>query len=112
MERTTAPHPFTIHNFRAYWLSRFAGTIALSSMTIVIGWQVYNLARDVHMMSIKEATFLLGMIGVAQFVPLFLLTPIVGLVADTSSRGHPRCLGWLWRHQLVRFFLGIAALLI
>ncbi|WP_242095932.1 MULTISPECIES: MFS transporter [unclassified Sphingomonas] len=77
-------HPFRLANFRAYWLSRFTGTIALSSMSIVIGWQVYNIARET--MPIKEAAFLLGMIGFAQFVPLFLLTPIVGLVADTVDR--------------------------
>lgn len=79
-------HPFRIANFRAYWLSRFTGTVALSAMSIIIGWQVYSLARDVHHLSIKEATFLLGMIGVAQFVPLFVLTPIVGLIADTFDR--------------------------
>jgi MFS family permease len=81
-----AGHPFRIANFRAYWLSRFTSTIALSAMAIIIGWQVYGIARDVHHLGIKEATFLLGMIGVAQFVPLFLLTPIVGLVADTVDR--------------------------
>jgi MFS family permease len=80
----SAPHPLTIHNFRAYWLSRFTGTIAISAMSIVIGWQVYNIAR--LSMGIKEAAFLLGMIGFAQFVPLFLLTPIVGLVADSVDR--------------------------
>lgn len=83
---SAAPHPFTIANFRAYWVSRFTGTIALTALAIIIGWQVYSIARDVHHLSIKEATFLLGMIGVAQFVPLFLLTPVVGLVADTIDR--------------------------
>ncbi|MES2754781.1 MAG: MFS transporter [Pseudomonadota bacterium] len=81
---TAAPHPFTIPNFRAYWVSRFTGTVALSALAIVIGWQVYSLARVT--MDIKEAAFLLGMIGAAQFVPLFLLTPLVGLVADTFDR--------------------------
>lgn len=80
----TAPHPFRIPNFRAYWLSRFAGTIAQSAMALIIGWQVYNLARET--MPIPEAAFLLGMIGLAQFVPLLLLTPIVGLVADSVDR--------------------------
>jgi predicted MFS family arabinose efflux permease len=37
-------------------------------------------------MDIREAAFLLGMIGLAQFVPLFVLTPIVGLFADTVDR--------------------------
>jgi MFS family permease len=78
------PHPFTIPNFRAYWLSRFTGTIGLTAMAIIIGWQVYDIARET--MGIREAAFLLGMIGAAQFVPLFLLTPVVGLVADSIDR--------------------------
>ena len=83
-----ADHPFRIANFRAYWVSRLTGTIALSPMAIIIGWQVYGIARDPHGLNldIKQASFLLGMIGVAQFVPLFLLTPVVGLVADTFDR--------------------------
>lgn len=80
----TPRHPFRIPNFRAYWLSRFTGTIAMSAMSIVIGWQVYNVARLT--MDIKQAAFLLGMIGFSQFVPLFLLTPITGLVADSFDR--------------------------
>ena len=79
-----APHPFTIPDFRAYWLSRLLGTIAGTALAIIIGWQVYGLARET--MPIREAAFLLGMIGLAQFVPLFLLTPVVGLIADTVDR--------------------------
>jgi predicted MFS family arabinose efflux permease len=77
-------HPLRIGNFRAYWLSRFCGTIALSAQDIVIGWQVYGIARQTY--DIKVSAFLLGMIGLVQFVPLFLLTPIVGLTADTFDR--------------------------
>jgi MFS family permease len=79
-----ATHPLRIPNFRAYWLSRLAGTVAVSAQGIIIGWQVYGLARET--MDIREAAFLLGMIGAAQFVPLFLLTPVVGLVADSIDR--------------------------
>jgi len=81
---TRTVHPFRIANFRAYWLSRFSGTIAVSAMSIVIGWQVYNLARVT--MDVRQAAFMLGMIGFAQFVPLFLLTPVTGLVADSVDR--------------------------
>ncbi|MBI0474963.1 MFS transporter [Sphingomonas sp. MA1305] len=77
-------HPFRIANFRAYWLSRLSGTIAQTALAIVIGWQVYGLARQT--MDIRQAAFLLGMIGAAQFVPLFLLTPVTGLVADSVDR--------------------------
>jgi MFS family permease len=86
MQPTPSPplHPLRIANFRAYWLSRFAGTIAISAQAIIVGWQVYGLARET--MDIRQSAFMLGMIGLVQFVPLFLLTPVVGLVADTVDR--------------------------
>src|SRR6476659_5842490 len=56
------------------------------AMVIVIGWQVYDIARQT--MSIREAAFRLGMIGLVQFVPLFLLTPISGWTADRLDRRH------------------------
>lgn len=86
MDRTPAPavHPLRIANFRAYWLSRFSGTIAISAQAIIIGWQVYGIARTT--MDIRQAAFMLGLIGLVQFVPLFVLTPLVGLVADSVDR--------------------------
>ena len=77
-------HPLRIANFRAYWLSRFAGTLGISAQAIILGWQVYGIARQT--MDIRHAAFLLGMMGAAQFLPLFLLTPVVGLVADSVDR--------------------------
>ncbi len=77
-------HPLRIPAFRAYFVSRFLNTIAVSAQAIIIGWQVYGIARET--MDIKQSAFLLGMIGLAQFVPLFLLTPVVGLAADTYDR--------------------------
>lgn len=82
--RDMATHPFRIANFRSYWLSRLSGTIAQTALAIVIGWQVYGLARET--MDVRGSAFMLGMIGAAQFVPLFLLTPITGLVADSVDR--------------------------
>ena len=79
-----ALHPFRIHNFRAYWLARFSTTLAQTAMVIVIGWQVYDIAR--RTMSVKEAAFQLGLIGVAQFVPLLLLSLFAGWVADRIDR--------------------------
>jgi MFS family permease len=77
-------HPLTIPYFRAYFVSRLLATIAISAQAIIIGWQVYGIARET--MGIKDSAFLLGMIGLVQFIPLFLLTPVVGLVADTYDR--------------------------
>ncbi|HEX8643693.1 MAG TPA: MFS transporter [Allosphingosinicella sp.] len=80
-----APHPFRIADFRYYWTARLASTIASMAMVIVIGWQVYDIARSSGM-SVKEAAFQLGLIGVVQFVPLFALTLFTGWIADRLDR--------------------------
>jgi len=78
------PEPLRIPNYRAYWFARLATTIAQMAMVIVIGWQVYDIARET--MDVKAAALRLGFIGVVQFVPLFALTLVAGLVADKIDR--------------------------
>ena len=78
------PEPLRIPAFRAFWVARLTATIAQMAMVIVIGWQVYDIARET--MDIRDAAFQLGLIGLAQFVPLFLLTPISGWAADRVDR--------------------------
>jgi MFS family permease len=78
------PEPLKIPDYRAFWLARLATTIAQMAMVIVIGWQVYDIARQ--SMGIREAAFRLGLIGLVQFVPLFVLTPISGWTADRLDR--------------------------
>lgn len=80
------PHPFSIPAFRTYWLSRFMAVIATMSMVVIIGWQVYDIARSDYGMSPKVAAFQLGLLGLAQFVPLFVLTPVAGWAADRFER--------------------------
>ena len=80
------PEPLKIPAFRALWLARLATTIAQMAMVIVIGWQVYDIARQT--MEVREAAFQLGLIGLVQFVPLFLLTPVSGWTADRLDRRH------------------------
>lgn len=77
-------HPFTFANFRFYWIARLSATLGQMAMVIVIGWQVYDIAR--RTMSINEAAFQLGMIGVAQFLPLLALSLFAGWVADRIDR--------------------------
>lgn len=79
-----AAHPFAIHNYRVYWIARLASTLAGLSMVVVIGWQVYDLARET--MGIKQAALQLGLVGLAQFLPLLVLTLFTGWVADRLDR--------------------------
>ena len=80
------PEPLRIRDFRSFWLARLTTTIGQMAMVIVIGWQVYDIAR--RTMDIHEAAFQLGLIGLVQFVPLFVLTPISGWTADRLDRRH------------------------
>lgn len=80
-----APHPFRIANFRAYWASRLAMTLGQYAMMLIIGWQAYNIARDGGM-GVGAAAGQLAIIGLLQFVPLFVLTPFAGLAADRFNR--------------------------
>lgn len=93
------------------------------AMVIVIGWQVYDIAR--HTMGLKEAALRLGVIGLVQFVPLFLLTLVTGWTADRVDRrwvarasvslelGCAATLAWFaWNHSTTLTILyTVAALL-
>jgi len=78
--------PFSFRDFRFYWAARFSTTIAQNAMVVVIGWQVYDISRGVLKMNAKEAAFQLGMVGVAQFLPLAILTLVTGWTADRVDR--------------------------
>ena len=78
------PEPLKIPGFRAFWAARLSTTIAQMAMVIVIGWQVYDIARQ--SMGTDAAALRLGIIGLVQFVPLFLLTLVTGWTADRVDR--------------------------
>src|SRR3954467_7303602 len=96
------PEPLRISAFRYFWLARLTSTIGQMAMVIVIGWQVYDIARET--MGVKAAALRLGIIGLVQFVPLFLLTLITGWTADRVDRR------WIAR-AAVALELGCAAAL-
>src|SRR4051812_5622370 len=93
------------------------------AMIIIIGWQVYGIARET--MGVKAAAFQLGLIGLVQFLPLFALTLPAGWTADRLDRRYiargaialelfcAGLLGWLtWRHAItLPWLFGISALL-
>ncbi|WCT74601.1 MFS transporter [Sphingomonas naphthae] len=84
----TSPSPFAFRDFRFYLLSRFSTMLAQNSMVVVIGWQVYDIARDPlkGAMDVRDAAFQLGLVGLIQFVPLAALTLITGWTADRIDR--------------------------
>lgn len=59
-------------------------TLAVMCEAVTIGWQVYAVARQTH--SVRESAFLVGMVGLAEFLPLFALTLFAGEATDRYNR--------------------------
>ncbi len=57
--------------------SRVLTALATQAMTIAIGWMIYDLTHS---------AFALGFVGFCQFLPRFVLTLVVGHVADRFDR--------------------------
>ena len=78
--------PLLIPDYRLFWLTRLCSVIASTGMAVVLGWQVYDVARAQYGMAPAQAAFQLGIIGLVQFLPMLLLAPFAGLVADRHDR--------------------------
>ena len=50
------PAPLRIRDFRTFWLLRLASTIAQMAMVIVIGWQVYDIARETRAFATRRSS--------------------------------------------------------
>jgi MFS family permease len=71
-------------DYLVFWVSRWTGSFAAQIQSVAMGWQMYAIARHTH--SVKESAFLVGMIGLAAFIPVFLLTLPAGETADRHDR--------------------------
>ncbi len=66
-----------VRDFRLWWLALLGMGISLQMIELVIGWEVYALHRS---------ALDLGWIGLAEFVPLFVLALPAGQLADRVPR--------------------------
>lgn len=78
--------PLQVADYRLFWLTRFCSMLATTAIAVVLGWQVYDIARADYGMASGQAAFQLGLIGLVQFVPMFVLAPFAGLIADRMDR--------------------------
>lgn len=79
-----ARHPFAYRDFRYFWTARICAMLAHSGLVVALGWAVYDEAR--LSMGIRAAALRLGLIGLVQFLPILLLSPVTGLTADRFDR--------------------------
>jgi MFS family permease len=76
-ERLRLPRALHNRDFALLVLGVLAGTLATQMIAVAIGWQVY----DIH-----HQAFDLGLIGLLEFAPVFLLALPAGTLADRFSR--------------------------
>jgi MFS family permease len=68
---------FREKSYARFWLARICSTVSFQMAGVAVGWQMYELT---------DSTFALGMVGLVQFLPMLLLTLVVGHVADRFNR--------------------------
>jgi MFS family permease len=71
-------------NFSLLLLGRFLSIVAMLTQAVTLGWQVYSIARVDY--SVEQSSFLVGMIGLVQFLPMFALVLLAGETADRYDR--------------------------
>jgi MFS family permease len=69
--------PFRHRDFALFWVALLVEGFALTMATVAIGWQVY---------SVRENPLDLGLVGLAEFIPLLLFALPAGQLADRLSR--------------------------
>jgi MFS family permease len=67
-----------------FWLGRVCNSLGTQIQAIALAWQVYAVAR--HTASVNQAALAVGMLGLAQFLPMFALTLFAGHAADRYDR--------------------------
>jgi MFS family permease len=72
-----AGSPFPGRSLALFLCARVASVLSYSMIAVAVGWQIYGLTGS---------AFFLGLVGLAQFLPQFLLTLAVGFAADRFDR--------------------------
>lgn len=77
--------------------SKLAASFATQIQSVVVGWQIYALTHD---------PLSLGYVGLAQFLPMFLLVLPAGDIADRISRRWLLAFSWLTQAVAGALLLG------
>ncbi|MFM0289971.1 MFS transporter [Paraburkholderia megapolitana] len=73
----TSTSPLRDPGFQRFWCARVLSSVSFQMLAVAIGWHIYALTHS---------AYALGLVGLAQFVPMFALTLVVGHVADRYDR--------------------------
>lgn len=82
--------------FANFWSARILSSTSFQMLSVAIGWQMYALTHN---------AFSLGFVGLAQFIPMVLLTLVVGDVADRFDRKKVVCICQITQGGIAAFLL-------
>jgi len=71
------PSPFSHRGFRHYLIAQTCSSLSFQIVSLAVSWQIY---------AITHSAFMLGMIGLMQFLPSVLLALPAGHLADQYNR--------------------------
>lgn len=71
-------------DYMVYLSTRALGVLGTVAQSVTMGWQVYEMARVDR--GLEESALIVGLLGLATFIPLFFLALPAGLVADRYAR--------------------------
>ncbi|WP_133645698.1 MFS transporter [Paraburkholderia flava] len=69
--------PLRDPGFQRFWSARVLSSVSFQMLAVAIGWHIYALTHS---------AYALGLVGLAQFLPMFALTLVVGHAADRYDR--------------------------
>src|SRR6266481_4993318 len=75
-----APDPYAVlrnRDFLLYLIARFLASLGQQMLTVAVGWELYERTHS---------ALALGLVGLAQLVPMFLFTLPAGHLADQLDR--------------------------
>lgn len=87
------------NNFRLLVLTRMTANMALQSLAVIVGWQIYKLTGD---------PLMLGLIGLAEAIPAIIGSLFSGYIVDISTPHHvyKTCIGGLVLNLLFLLVVG------
>jgi MFS family permease len=71
------PALYRPRDFSVFLSTRFLATVAMQIQSVAVGWQIYDIAHS---------PLALGLVGLCQFVPMFLLTLPAGDIVDRHDQ--------------------------
>lgn len=95
------PAIYRRRDLRFFVTSRFIATVAVQVQSVAIGWQIYDMERT---------PLALGLVGLCQFVPMFLLTLPAGDITDRFNQRRVYALAALLQAACSALFLLLSLL--